>query len=158
MMFLLWMYSNPDIRHAMKKPIRYLNIIITSLLLCEPSIFANMEAQVTPRKQVHDQVHVISILKGVVHVDNEGIVQLREYLAFVHDRFETSLGENASFRHFLHCVLLLGLFPLYFPNLTEPPFSNAVGIGKAAFGHGCIRLVMSEIPMRLSAASNSGLK
>ena len=136
----------------------YLKIILTSLLLCEPSIFANMEAQVTPGKQVHDQVHVISILKGVVHVDNEWVVQLREYLAFVHDRFETPLGENASFRHFLHCVLLLWLFPLYFPNLPEPPFSNAVGIGKAAFGHGCIKLVMSEIPIRLSAASNSGLK
>ena len=44
---------------------------LTGLFFGKLSIFADMVAQVTARHQINDKVQVISILKGIVHIDEE---------------------------------------------------------------------------------------
>jgi hypothetical protein len=51
---------------------------LTCLLFCEFSMFANMVPEIAPIEQVHDQVEVFPVLKRIVHVNNKGILQLRQ--------------------------------------------------------------------------------
>jgi hypothetical protein len=67
-------------------------------------------------------------LKCVVHVDQEGIVELSEYLSFVHDTFDASFGDDSGLAHFLHSVVLFGLLTIHLPNFPEAALANAVQV------------------------------
>jgi hypothetical protein len=82
--------------------------------------------QVTSCEQVHDQVQVLTVLESIVHVYQEGTVEEGEDLPLIHDRLNTSLGEDSGLVHFLHGVYFAVLLVLYFPYFTETTFSNAV--------------------------------
>ena len=102
----------------------------TGLFLGEATVFANVIPQVTPRQVVHDQVKVFSILESVIHVDDKRVIELCEYLSFIHNTFETAFRQYARFGHFLHGVLLLVLFALDLPDLAEAAFPDAVLISE----------------------------
>ena len=93
-----------------------------------------MVTKVATIQEVHDQVEVLPILKGVVHVHDERVVDLSEDLALVHHRFYASLRNNSSFTHLFHGVLLLRLLPLHLPDLAEATLSNAVEVSKIGLG------------------------
>jgi hypothetical protein len=42
-----------------------------SLLLGETPLSRNMIAQVTSQKEIHHEIEILSVLKGVMHVHNE---------------------------------------------------------------------------------------
>lgn len=48
------------------------------------SLSADM-AKVTAINVVHDEVEVLPVLEGVVHVDEEGVSEFSEQFALVHD-------------------------------------------------------------------------
>jgi len=96
-----------------------------------------MVAQIASRKVIHRQVEVLPILEGEVHVDQEGVVQLREDLALVHHGFHRAFGNHPRLAHLLQGVFLLVLLPLHFPHFAEPALSNAVGVVEGVFGDSC---------------------
>ena len=87
-----------------------------------------MITEVTTIEQVHDQEQVLSILEGVVHVYYEGVVQLCEDLALVHDRLYASFRYNSSLGHFLHRILLFAFLPLDLPHFPKASFADAVHV------------------------------
>ena len=102
----------------------------TSLFLGEATVFTDVVPQVTSREIVHYQVEIFSILESVIHVDNEGVIELCEYLPFIHNTFETAFREYARLGHFLHGVLLLSLFSLDLPDLSEAALPDAILISE----------------------------
>jgi len=89
------------------------------LLFVEAALLANVEAEVAAVHQVNDQVEVVPVLKGVLHVDEEGVVELDEEFLFVHDGVDGALADDAGFGHFLEGEGRLGLGGLDAPDLAE---------------------------------------
>jgi hypothetical protein len=89
-------------------------------------MLANVISEVSTGQQVHHEIQIFSILKSIVHVDYERIVELCKNLPFVHNGFYASLGDNTGLGHLFHRVRLLGLLTLHFPDLAETTFTNAV--------------------------------
>ena len=54
-----------------------------SLFLCKPFSLIYMISKVTPCQQIHTQIEIITILKGVVHVDNKWVFQFSQDLSFI---------------------------------------------------------------------------
>lgn len=92
-------------------------------LFSELVILAQMESQVPARLVVHHQVEVLVVLKGVVHVHNVNVLQLSNDLTFVDHRLHGALRNNASLRHFLHCVD--AIVEMHLPHFAEAPLPNA---------------------------------
>lgn len=107
------------------------------LLLIEPASAADVVPQVAASEVVHHQVQVVFVLKGVVHVDNEGAVQDREDTAFVHDRLDGPLENDPSLGHFFQSEQLLGLFALHFPDFAEAPLADAFEPREVLLPNGC---------------------
>ena len=68
------------------------------LLLGEFMLFADVIAKVSTRHQVHNQVQVLPILKGLLHVYDEFVFDLSEQFPFVSDRLQAFFCENASLK------------------------------------------------------------
>ena len=94
---------------------------------------ADVVTQVATREVVHDEVKIFSILEGVVHVDDERILQLGQDLALVDDRLDTALGDDSCLAHLLHGKVLLGLFALYTPHLAKAALADAEVVHKVCF-------------------------
>ena len=92
---------------------------------------ADMVPEVTTVQKIHDEVQVLTVLKCIVHVDEERIMKLRKDLPLVHDRFHASFCENSGFAHFLHGEILLALLLVYLPDFAESTLTNAKMIVKA---------------------------
>ena len=101
-------------------------------------MLADVITEVTPREHVHHQIQVVSILEGVVHVDDEWVVELCEDLPLVHHRFNAPLCDDAGLGHFLHRICLLGLLTLDLPDLPEAALPDAVLVVEIGFGQRCI--------------------
>lgn len=115
---------------AMKKP-KFLNksvLSLTGLFLGESAVFANVVAQISTSEEVHQQVKVVSVLEGIIHIHKERIRYLRENLAFVENRFNAALRYYSCFAHLLHRKRLFRLLLSHAPNFAEPTFSDAVGV------------------------------
>jgi hypothetical protein len=82
--------------------------------------------EITACQQVHDQVQVLSVLEGVVHVDQKRTVEKSQDLSLVHHGLYTALGQDSGLVHLLHRVYLPILFVLYFPDLAETTFADAL--------------------------------
>jgi hypothetical protein len=93
-----------------------------------------MVPEVSSIQQIHHQIQVLSVLESIVHIDQEGVVELGEYLSLVHNRLDTALGDDPGFRHLLHSVLLLGLLAVDLPDLPEAALSDAVLVVEVLFG------------------------
>jgi len=120
---------------AMKKPINSLESL-TSLLFCELPMLADVVAQVSSTEVVHDQVNIVSVLEGVVHIDKEDVVQLRQMLPFAHDTLHRPFSDNPRFTHLFHGKLLLGLLLLDLPDLAEAAFADAMFVREGILRHG----------------------
>lgn len=103
-------------------------MVLTRGLFVEALVLADVVAQVTAVQQVHDQVERVSVLERIVHVHQEGTVQLRQNLPLVHDRLDAALREYSRLAHLLHGIqlLVLRLLPLHFPHFTEATLADAV--------------------------------
>ena len=124
-------------------------------------MFTNVIPQITSVKYIHHQIQVFPVLKSVVHVDYEGIVQLSENLTLIHDRFNASFCNNSGFRHFLHGILLFRFLSFNLPYFSKASFSDAVQVCEVAFRQGYIGQGLEQklliIPVTFSV-SNSVLK
>lgn len=84
-----------------------------------------MVAQVSTRQVVHDKVEVLSVLEGVIHVDDERVLELLQNLPLVHDRLDAALGDYPGLAHLLHGKVLLDFLELDAPHLSEAALPNA---------------------------------
>ena len=97
----------------------------TALLFGEFAEAADVEAQVAAGEQVHDEVEVVSVLEGELHVDDEVVVVACEQSAFVENRVDRSLRDNPanrcllSLRHLFECVVLLVVQEGHDPHLGQ---------------------------------------
>ena len=88
--------------------------------LVEAPVLANVVTQVAAGEIVHHQVKVFAVLKGVVHVDDEQIIELFQNLPLVDYRLHTTLGNYASLGHFFHSIVLF-----FFLSFDSPDFSKS---------------------------------
>ena len=79
-------------------------------------------------------------MEGVVHVDDEWVVQLCEDLPLVHHRFDAPLRDDAGLGHFFHRICLLGLLSLDLPDLPETALPDTVLVVEIGFGQRCIKI------------------
>ena len=82
--------------------------------------------EVTAFHKVDDEVEVLPVLEGVVHVDDEVVADLLEEEAFVHYAVSAALEDDAGLEHFLESVELRRLPHLHLPDLAEPTLPDAV--------------------------------
>ena len=68
----------------------------TGLFFCEFSLLTEVVPQIPLRQVIHAQVQVISVLKGIVHVYDVGVVKLREDLALVNDGLDRAFCHDPS--------------------------------------------------------------
>ena len=68
--------------------------LLTRYVFSESSVPADMVAQVSARQVVHHEVEVLSVLKRVIHVNNEEILELCKNLAFVDHGLDTALCDD----------------------------------------------------------------
>lgn len=138
-------YSRPATRQAIKNPTFVYSIYtITGLLLRETAMLADVITEIATRQHVHHQIQVVPILEGIVHVDNEWVVELCKDLPLVHHRFDAPLSDDACLRHFLHRICLLGLLTLDLPDLPEAALPDAVLVVEIGFGQRCIKVKANE--------------
>lgn len=140
MIFLLWTYSNPETKQAMKNPKHFKLTILTCLFLGKSSVLANMVAEVSTIEDVHYKVQVLSILEGIVHVDNERVMELGKDLSFVHYWLYAALRYDPRLRHLLHCILLLCFLSVNLPHLSETSFANAILIVEIVLSKSYIKI------------------
>ena len=114
------------------------------LHLLKPSPAAHVVAQVPADQQVHDQVEVFPVLKGVGHVDQEGVLQPRQQFPLVEHRMDAFLADNLGLVHLLHRVHLLSLLQLHAPHLPEPALAHHV-------------LAVKVVPVHLLALQHQSL-
>lgn len=101
---------------------------------------ADVVAKVTARKQVHNQIQVLSILKSIVHVDEERMVlELSKDAPLAHNGLDTALGQDPGLAHLLHGehVHVLRPLVLHLPYLTETALSNALLVFEQVLAHSC---------------------
>lgn len=77
-------------------------------------------------------------MERVVHIDDEGVVELCEDLPLIHDRLDAALSDDSGLRHLLHGVVLLCLLPFDLPDLSEAAFSDAIHIVEVGLSKSCI--------------------
>ena len=83
-----------------------------------------MVPQIASCDQVGDEIQILVVLEGVEHVDEEGMVELAEQLAFVHDAVDALLLHDDALGHLFDGVLRLELLALHLPHLAEPAFAH----------------------------------
>ena len=76
----------------------FIGSIFTGLDLLESPVLSDVESEVSSGEQVHDEVEVISILKGEVHIYEEGVLKLAEEMSFTHNGIHASFGDDPGFR------------------------------------------------------------
>lgn len=104
-----------------------------------------MVSQIASREQIHYQIQVLSVLESVVHVDNEGVVELGENLPLIHDRLDTSFSYNTRLVHLFHGIGLLCFLSLNFPNFAKSSFTNTVKVVEVSLREGLmLRKVVRE--------------
>jgi len=93
-------------------------------------VLADVVAEIASIQQVHHEIKIFPVLEGVVHVDQEHILDLSQDLPLVHNRFHRPLRYNPSFAHLLHRILLLVLLPLHTPHSPKASLSNTEVVSK----------------------------
>jgi len=97
-----------------------------SLLLAEPFMLRQMVSKVASSHQINDKIEIFAVLKGVIHIDEEWVVEGAEEFLFVDDGVDTSFGDDTCFQHFLHGKKLVCFLLFDFPDFTEATATNNV--------------------------------
>ena len=92
-----------------------------------------MVSKISTWQIVHDKVKIFFVLKGVVHVDDEWILKLRQDLSLVNDWLHTALCYYSCFTHFFHGKVLLGFFSFNSPYFAKSALADAKVINKVGF-------------------------
>ena len=108
----------------------------TGLFFGEAFALGEVVAEVSAGEEVHDKVEVLLVLEGEAHVDEVGVFELGEELAFVHDGVDGALGDDAGLAHFLHGVELLGFLLFDLPDLAEAAAPDDVVEEEVVLGDG----------------------
>lgn len=114
--------------------------VLTGSGLIELSVPANVVPEVASRQQVHDQVEILSVLEGIVHVDEEWMVfQLGENPALTHDGLDASLGQNSRLAHLFHRehVRVLRPLVLHLPDFAEAALAYALLVLEEVLADSC---------------------
>ena len=85
-----------------------------------------MVAQISADQQIHDEIQILSILKGIGHVDDVGMLELRKQLPLIQHRMDALLADDLGLMHLLHRVDLLRLLELHAPHLPESALADHV--------------------------------
>lgn len=93
-----------------------------------------MVPEISSAHVVHDEVEVVPILEGVEHINEEGVFELAEKLAFVHDGGDGFFGDDETFGHLLHGEGFFFLTRLDLPDFSESSLSNDVVEIELVFG------------------------
>ncbi len=109
-------------------------------LLVEPGADVQVVPQVPACQQVHQQVQVLTVLEGLVQVDQKGVVQLSQDLLLVHDRLDTFLGQHLGLRHHFQCVVRSALLLDHPPHPAETPVSDRSHLPVLGRSRGCLCL------------------
>ena len=56
---------------------------------------ADMVSEVTSFHEIEDEVELVSVLEGIVHVDDEGGVEVTQEDSFVHNTLDTFFGHDS---------------------------------------------------------------
>ena len=122
---------------------------LTGLFFWKLSVFADMISQISSRHQINHEVQIITILKSIVHIDQESnkieqlilvgnqkiirfdalylrMHKLTEELLLVHDWVNATLRDYSRLRHFFHRKQFLFFAELYLPHFAESTSSNDI--------------------------------
>ncbi len=113
------------------------------LVLVEASHLAGVEAEVSSREVVHDEVEVLLVLEGTLHVHDKVVLDLRQQVPFVHHRVHTLLHDHLRFQHLFHREHFLGLPVSHFPDFPETPPTDHVAEFEVLFRHDDSRSLFS---------------
>ena len=94
---------------------------------------AYVVSQVTAGQVIHNQVKVLTILKGVVHVNDEGILELGQDLSFIDDGLDTAFRDDARLAHLLHRKVLLRFLAFDSPHFAKAALADAKVVHKVRF-------------------------
>lgn len=97
-----------------------------------------MVAEVAAREQVHDEVQVLPVLEGVVHIDQERMMlELGEDAPLAHDRLDAPLRQDPCLAHLLHGkhLNMLQALVLYLPHLAKAAFADAFLVLEQVLAH-----------------------
>jgi hypothetical protein len=73
---------------------------------------------------------VLPVLKGIVHVDNEGMFKFGKKLPFIENGVDALFGDNFAFHHLLQGVYLFVPFEFYAPDFAKASFADDILIVK----------------------------
>lgn len=106
------------------------------LLLVKLLILGEVVPEVSSLHEIDDQVQVLPVFEGVVHIYQESkwiltpqylrVIQLTQELLLVHHRVHTSLRDYPRLQHFLHGVQLVCLLLFHSPHLAEAAPANDI--------------------------------
>lgn len=85
-----------------------------------------MIPQVPTIQKIHHEVQILSVLKGVVHVYDKGVLQSAQKQSLVHNAADRLLANNLGLHHLLHRIYFLIFLKLYAPHLAETTLSNHI--------------------------------
>lgn len=88
------------------------------MLLIEAFVLAYVVSEVASGHQVNQKIEVLAVVEGSHHIGNKRMGESGQQLAFILDTLHTFLHYYDSFGHLLHCVELVGLSVLHFPDLS----------------------------------------
>ena len=114
-----------------------INRKLTSHIFIETlAIPADVVTKVTPAQVVHDQVQVLPVLKRIVHVDEERVLQAGQDVPLVHDRFHAAFSDNSGLAHFFEGEVRALFFAFHAPDFAKAALTNAEVIHKVRFTNG----------------------
>lgn len=96
------------------------------LCFLETTTATHVVSQVSADQQVHDEIEVLPILKGIGHVDDGWMLEFGQQFAFVEHGVDAFLPDDLSLMHFLHRVDLLGFLHAHTPHLAETSLPDDV--------------------------------
>ncbi len=96
------------------------------LYLCESASASDMITEVSAVYVVHYEINVLSVLKGICHIDEKGVSDSRQKVPFVHDRTNGFFEDDFGFVHLFHGEDLPSFFELYLPYFTETTFADGI--------------------------------
>ena len=108
---------------------------LTGDFLGETPVAADVVAEVAATEVVHDQVEVLAVLERIVHVHDEGVLELRKDLSLVDHRLDAPLRDDPRLAHLFHREELLGFLAFDEPHFAEASFADAKVINEVPLVH-----------------------
>lgn len=97
-----------------------------ALVLIELDPLPQVVPEITTRHQVADEVDVVTILEGVLHIHDERVTELGEELPLSHNGVQGPPAHNPRLLHLLEGEECFGFLVLHFPDFAEAASADAV--------------------------------